>query len=225
MALLDGRAGSPPTAAELLRRHSYPGGEMALSVLLLEWERWAAEILETHVSYPILCYYRSQHDNQNWLSALVAILDSCALLITLVEGEPVRQAQLTFAMARHALVDLGHILHVEDRGRTTRTPDRLPPEVFGQICDSLGGTNVRLCGDESARRRLAEIRSLYEPQAAAMCDYLRLSMPLWVVEKKKSALWERISMIAERSEASLRAAEHVSQLAVSSHLHDEGHGI
>ena len=67
----------------------------------------AAGMLETHISYPILCYYRSQHDNQSWLSAVTAILDTCALLITTVEGPSTRQAQLTFAIARHVLVDLG----------------------------------------------------------------------------------------------------------------------
>jgi hypothetical protein len=70
VALLDGRAGSPPTSTELLRRHAFPGGQEALVVLLAEWERWSAEVLESHVSYPILCFYRSQHDNQSWLSAL-----------------------------------------------------------------------------------------------------------------------------------------------------------
>src|SRR6202167_2710738 len=103
VALLDARAGSPPNAAELLRRHGFEGGEEALTTLLAEWERWAAEILESHISYPILCYYRSQHDNQSWLSALTAVLDSCALLISVVPGAASRQAQLTFAMARHAL--------------------------------------------------------------------------------------------------------------------------
>ena len=110
VAMLDGRAGSPPTATELLRRHAYEGGEADLIALLAEWERWSAEILESHISYPLLCYYRSQHDNQSWLSALVAVLDACALLITTVEGPGARQAQLTFAMARHALVDLGACL-------------------------------------------------------------------------------------------------------------------
>src|ERR1019366_2314187 len=106
VALLDGRAGSPPTSTELLRRHSFAGGQEALAVLLAEWERWSAEILESHISYPILCYYRSQHDNQSWLSALTAVLDTCALLISVAPGVASRQAQLTFAMARHALVDL-----------------------------------------------------------------------------------------------------------------------
>ena len=139
MALLDGRAGSPPTAAELLRRHGYEGGQATLTFLLAEWERWAAELLESHVSYPILCYYRSQHDNQSWLSALVAILDACALLITTVEGEPVRQAQLTFAMARHApeLTWATSFSLVDSRMATG--PDRLPEAEFYKLCGALGG--------------------------------------------------------------------------------------
>jgi hypothetical protein len=84
VALLDARAGSPPTAGELLTRHNFSGGHEALSTLLSEWERWSAGMLETHISYPILCYYRSQHDNQSWLSAITAILDTCSLLITTV---------------------------------------------------------------------------------------------------------------------------------------------
>ncbi|MEO6922501.1 MAG: potassium channel family protein, partial [Bryocella sp.] len=113
VALLDARAGSPPTAAELLVRHDFSGGHHALNELLAEWERWSALMLETHISYPILCYYRSQHDNQSWLAALTSVLDACALLITTVEGPSSRQAQLTFAIGRHLLVDLGHVFHRE----------------------------------------------------------------------------------------------------------------
>src|SRR5277367_1777742 len=109
ISLLDARAGSPPTAVELLRRHTFDGGEAAISLLLEEWERWAAELMESHISYPLLCYFRSQHTNQSWLSALTAVLDACALLVAGVQGHPARQAQLTFAMARHALVDLSQV--------------------------------------------------------------------------------------------------------------------
>jgi len=90
ISLLDARAGSPPTAAELMRRHSYKGGESALALLLLEWERWSAELLESHISYPLLCYFRSQHNNQSWISALTAVLDTSALLIADVQGNEAR---------------------------------------------------------------------------------------------------------------------------------------
>ena len=85
IALLDGRAGWPPTASELLRRHASDGGNDALVTLLAEWERWSAEMLESHISYSLLCYFRSQHDNQSWLSAITAILDTCAVLLSIVE--------------------------------------------------------------------------------------------------------------------------------------------
>jgi len=226
VALLDGRAGSPPTAAELLRRHGYQGGELGLTQLLAEWERWAAELLESHVSYPILCYYRSQHDNQNWLSALIAILDSCALLITMVEGEPLRQAQLTFAKTRHTLIDLGQIFHIDaSHDRRPAVPDRLPRERFRQLCDVLGEMHMRLCGDDAARQRLYEIRALYEPQAVALCAYLRLSLPLWVAEPKPTDASKPSLQPGADSENALRAHEHVSDQALTARLHDEEHGL
>ncbi len=60
ISLLDARAGSPPTAVELLRRHAEADGGEALEDLLMEWERWSADLLETHISFPVLAYYRSQ---------------------------------------------------------------------------------------------------------------------------------------------------------------------
>jgi hypothetical protein len=137
ISLLDARAGSPPTAAELMRRHSQQGAEQSLAVLLIEWERWSAELLESHISYPLLCYFRSQHNNQSWLSAITAILDTSALLISGVRSQEARQAQLTFAIARHALVDLTQIFSLRpiddyliscarmaSAFATTRTPAR-----------------------------------------------------------------------------------------------------
>src|SRR5271154_3825608 len=140
VALLDSRAGSPPNAAELFRRHAFEGGQEALTELLAEWERWAAEILESHISYPILCYYRSQHDTQSWLSALVAILDACSLLISVVEGTSSRQAQLTFVMSRHALIDIAQVFHVQDQDswEVFSKRDRLPQADFDRLCSALG---------------------------------------------------------------------------------------
>ena len=140
VALLDARAGSPPTSGELLTRHNFSGGHEALIALLSEWERWSAGLLETHISYPILCYYRSQHDNQSWLAAITAVLDTCALLITTIEGPSTRQAQLTFAIARHVLVDIGHVFRLESKEQAIRDrpSTRLEDDHFGELCDLLG---------------------------------------------------------------------------------------
>src|SRR5450432_1385532 len=109
ISLLDSRAGTPPTAGELLRRHAYEGGRDAMHTLLKDWELWSAELMESHLSYPVLAFFRSQHDNQSWVAALTAILDACALLKVGIEGACERQAKLTFAIARHAVVDLSQV--------------------------------------------------------------------------------------------------------------------
>lgn len=198
VALLDARAGSPPTATELLRRHAFAGGDEALVVLLAEWERWSAELLESHVSYPILCYYRSQHDNQSWLLALTAVLDCCALLISVVPGSASRQAQLTFAISRHALVDLGHVYHLEKQEAEWRARDgvdRLPPADFDRLCATVSEMGLRLCGDPDAPARLHALRALYEPHALALADYLDLSLPQWVPEPRAKDQWKTVETV------------------------------
>ena len=130
ISLLDARAGSPPTASGMLSRHGYERGMEALRQLLHEWERWSAEFLEGHLSYPVLAYFRSQHDNQSWLAALTAVLDTCALIMAGVEGACARQAELTFAMARHAIVDLSLVFKTEPRESKY---DRLPPEKLAEL--------------------------------------------------------------------------------------------
>jgi len=226
VALLDARAGSPPTSVELLRRHSFAGGQETLVVLLIEWERWSAELLESHVSYPILCYYRSQHDNQSWLSALTAILDSCALLISLAPGAASRQAQLTFAMARHALVDLGHVFQLDKkvaRWIVRGGVDRLPPPNFQQLCAAMLQANLRLCGDPEAPARLHALRALYEPQAQALADYLALTLPAWIPEPFSKDQWKTVEAVRSQA-ASILQGSVVSDQAEAVRLHrDEQH--
>jgi len=223
VALLDARAGSPPTAGELLVRHNFTGGHEALNVLLVEWERWCALMLETHISYPILCYYRSQHDNQSWLSALTTILDTCALLITTIEGPSTRQAQLTFAIGRHTLVDLGHVFHrerVEQRIREAPCA-RLSDDEFAQLCEMLGGAGFSLCGDMGARKRLDALRKLYEPHAISMGEYLGLGLPLWApppVDPKKRDQWKTVADLRSPGNA---ADRFISLRSTATHLSDK----
>jgi hypothetical protein len=170
--------------------------------LLAEWERWCAATLETHISYPLLCYYRSQHDNQSWLSALVAVMDTCALLITALDlqkdgGPSTRQAQLTFAIARHTLVDLGHVFHRERREAALLAAPltRLTDEEYARLCELLAVAGYSLCGDGlEAHERLTGLRQLYEPQAMAMAEYLRLELPKWVPPAgKQKGVWGKIA--------------------------------
>jgi Ion channel len=198
ISLLDARAGSPPTAAELLRRHSYQGAEQSLAVLLIEWERWSAELLESHISYPLLCYFRSQHSNQSWLSALTAILDASSLLISGIRDMEARQAQLTFAMARHALVDLAQIFSLKP---INDAPDRLPPERYQVLFDMLCQSGMSVCRDNLSSQRLREMRALYEGYAEALSRYLFMPLPPWVTEHPHKDNWMTVAKLREQTES------------------------
>jgi Ion channel len=197
ISLLDARAGSPPTAAELLRRHSYAGAETDLSTLLVEWERWSAELLESHISYPLLCYFRSQHTNQSWIGALTSILDTSALLIAGIRGHEARQAQLTFAMARHAVVDLAQIFSLRP---LTNLPDRLPAERYDQMYARLCQTGVSVCRDQRSYERLREMRSLYEGYAEALSQYLRMPLPPWMTDHPHKDNWQAVAKLRAKTE-------------------------
>jgi hypothetical protein len=198
ISLLDARAGSPPTAAELLRRHSYPGGEAALTLLLSEWERWSAELLESHISYPLLCYFRSQHSNQSWISALTSILDTSALLIAGVRGHEARQAQLTFAIARHAMVDLAQIFSLDP---VNDAPDRLPAERYEQLYNTLAKSGVKVCPDGNSAERLRAMRKLYEGYAEALSGYLCMPLPPWITDQPHKDNWLAVAKLRAQTEA------------------------
>jgi hypothetical protein len=198
ISLLDARAGSPPTAAELMRRHSYEGAEQALSLLLVEWERWSAELLESHISYPLLCYFRSQHTNQSWISALTSVLDTSALLIAGIRGHEARQAQLTFAMARHALVDLAQIFSLAP---VRNAPDRLPPERYEKLYAMLCQSGVSVCRDDQSYERLRDMRALYEGYAEALSDFLCMPLPPWIADQPHKDNWLAVAKLRAQTEA------------------------
>ena len=174
ISLLDARAGSPPTAAELLRRLAAGKGLASLAPMLIEWERWSAETLESHLSFPVLRYYRSQHDNQSWIGALTIILDTCAILIAAGDGPEDYQARLTFAMARHAAVDLSMASRTSQR---PEHPDRLPEAHFENLRASLIADGLPMRTEAGAAKALSDLRALYEPFVVALAEYFMVPLP------------------------------------------------
>lgn len=210
ISLLDARAGTPPTAGELLRRHAYPHGNDALRELLKDWEFWAAELMESHLSYPVLAFFRSQHDNQSWIAALTAVLDTCALVKVGIEDACQRQAELTFAIARHAAVDLSQVFKTPPRALPY---NRLPAEDLRRIRDILAQHGVKLHDDAEADRKLAELRNMYEPYLFALAEYLSLSLPPWIPAKNEkdnwqTTAWGRSAGLVEKEAAAIAADEH-----------------
>src|SRR6204780_2527448 len=140
ISMLDARAGSPPTAAEMLVRLAGSSenpaiDQIVLDAVLRDWERWCGELLESHISYPVLSFFRSQHSNESWLGALQTMLDVTSLVLTGIEGVHPGQAKLTFAMARHAAVDLAQVVNAR---YDPNMPERLTDETFNALREALG---------------------------------------------------------------------------------------
>jgi hypothetical protein len=193
VSLLDERAGSPPTAFELLRRCDGDTRAVVVEQFLRDWERWSAELMESHLSFPVLGFFRSQHDNQSWLAALTMLLDLSALVLVGVDRIPTESARRAFAMARHAGVDLSQVFRATPRSTSA---DRLTPSELAQMRARLAEAGVRLRGGEEADRRLAELRAVYEPYMAALAEYLMMPLPSWMPSREgpdnwQTTAWER----------------------------------
>jgi len=203
ISLLDARAGSPPSASELLWRHRGDTGTAALTDLLRDWERWAADVLESHLSYPPLAYFRSQHYNESWLAALTTILDASAVVMIGIEGWCARQAELTFAMARHAVVDLAQVFSTPPQGGA---PERLSSEQLAGLRQRLAAGGVSLRDRPDFEQRLTELRRMYEPYVAALAHYLAVPLPPWVREVERpdnwqTSAWDRVVKLPARERA------------------------
>jgi len=210
ISLLDARAGTPPAAGELLRRHAYLGGGEALRLLFKDWEFWAAELMESHLSYPVLAFFRSQHDNMSWIAALTAILDSCALVKVAVPDTCQRQAELTFAIARHAAVDLSQVFKTQPR---TLPHNRLPAEDLERIRDMLVKHGLKMGNLGEMEEQLADLRKMYEPYLFALAEYLSLSLPPWIPSAKgkdnwQTTAWGRSAGLVEKEGAAIGAEDH-----------------
>ena len=194
ISLLDARAGSPGTAVELLSRNcagKTGEGVEELRLLLHEWELWCADILESHLSYPILAFYRSQHEQQSWVGALTIILDTCALVLTTIDGDsttraPAQAAKFTFAMARHAVVDLAQVLSISP----STAVNRLSSAEFTHLQDMLLTAGVRLRESRTSEQKLSELRATYEPFVSALAKRIRVSLPPWIPPKEALDDWQ-----------------------------------
>jgi hypothetical protein len=192
ISMLDARAGSPPTATELLVRLAGTTENPAIDQVVLDgclrdWERWSAELLESHISYPVLSFFRSQHSNESWLGALLTMLDVTSLIITGIEGVHPGQARLTFAMARHAAVDLAQVVNAR---YDPAAAERLPDADFDALRETLAAAGLKLRTGDEARQKLNKLRYMYEPYLHSMGKNLMLSLPPWKHPAKSRDNWQ-----------------------------------
>jgi hypothetical protein len=185
LTLLDAWAGSPPAATEVLVRLAARGELEALHPFLKDWEYWCSDVLESHISYPAVAYFRSQHQRQSWVSALTTVLDLSALVEVGIEGMAAWQAHVTFAMARHAAVDLAQVLQVVPDIVTDRLPERDLTELWRRL-EEAGLMPAR---SPEARGRLVDLRRSYEPYMLGLAAALMMPAPPWFHERPARDNW------------------------------------
>ena len=192
ISMLDARAGSPPSAVELLvrlagRSEDPSTTQAVLDEVLHDWERWAAELLESQISYSVLSFFRSQHSNQSWVGALTTMLDVSSLVMVGIEGVHPGQAKLTFAMARHAAVDLAQVVRAR---YDADYADRLPAADYEGLRDALAAAGLKFRSDDYGRDKLVKLRSMYEPYVYATARNLMLTLPPWRHSEKVRDNWQ-----------------------------------
>lgn len=187
ISLLDARGGSPPSAAQILTRSRGSQGEHVMNSNLEMWEVWSAELLESCLSFPMLAYYRSQHDNQSWLTALTAILDTCAMQICRKSDCDQHQVRLTFAIARHAAVDLTLIFKITPIALNS---DRIGTESADQLKELLGAAEVSPEEWKQTEMKLTELRGMYEPFVNALGQYFLMRLPEFIPSRPTADNWQ-----------------------------------
>jgi hypothetical protein len=175
--LLDARAGSPPSGPELLHRMGSAGVASSLHGLFAEWERWVADVLESHMSYPLLTLFRSPHDNTSWVTSLGSVLDAATLLLTAVEDEPDERAIILYGTGVHAVEDLFYYFRLTER-ETVIQRDEFD-DVLGVMKDD--GFAVRPLDDAFAR--FTQKRAKYAPRLDALAVLLAATPTLWIGDR------------------------------------------
>jgi len=175
---LDARAGAPPSGVSLLEAYARLGLLDDLPRIFVEWEKWSAEVLDSHLAYPLLAYFRSSHDNESWVSALGAVLDAATLVLTTVVDAPRGSAQMMFAIGRHTVEDLSNFFRM--------TVDREPGVEryeFDEARERLAAAGYRLLGPDESWVAFAKFRSQYAGQLNAMAKWWAAPPTQWIGDR------------------------------------------
>lgn len=178
VVLLDASAGSPPSGIGLLENSVRYEMPELLPQVFADWRLWSAEVLESHLAYPILMYFRSTHDGESWVSALGAVMDAATLVMTALREGPRGQAKTMYLVGAHLVEDLTHIL---DFGHEHGVG--IERDEFERACDKLERAGYLLNDRESAWNKFSELRSRYAGPLNSMANYWRIPPAQWIGDR------------------------------------------
>ena len=175
---LDQRAGAPPSGVRLLETMAEERMRDDLAPTFGEWERWAGEVLDTHVSYPILAYFRSTHDNESWIGAVGAMLDAATLVITTIDDGPAGQARMMWAAGNHLVEDIAQFFRLSaDDGVGVERAE------FDAARERLAAAGYRLRDADASWAAFTKARAKYAGRLNALARHWAVPPSLWIGDR------------------------------------------
>jgi hypothetical protein len=148
VALLEVRAGTPPSAVGMLERFHRIGWTDRLSDLWTDWERWFAEVEESHTSYPVLTFFRSPQPDRHWVTAAGTVLDAAALSMAVLDIDRQPQAALAVRAGFISLRRIADTFGIEyDADPAPGDPISITRDEFAAVVERLASQGVGLVAD------------------------------------------------------------------------------
>jgi hypothetical protein len=184
VVMVGARAGTPPSGVDLLAIAGYSRTHEDLMQLMIEAQRWAASVMESHLAYPMLAFFRSSHDDQSWIGTLGTLLDAATLMMTTLTGIRDGQARIFYNVGRHATGDLARYFRVDIEQENVG----IEREEFDHACDRLATAGYRLRERDEAWAQFAHLRSSYAPHLNALAKFFEIPPLQWIGDRSSIAV-------------------------------------
>ncbi len=178
------RAGTPPSGVNLLAIAGYSMTRDDLPALMMEAQRWSAQVMESHLAYPVLAFFRSSHDDQSWIGTLGTLLDAATLLMTTIEDGKQGQARIMYNVGRHATHDLARYFRVGAADESAG----IERSEFDHACDRLIAAGYALRDRDEAWSRFANLRSTYASHLNKLARFFQIPPIAWIGDRSKITL-------------------------------------
>jgi hypothetical protein len=192
VTLLEVRAGSPPSAVEMIERYHRIHGLGRLTEMWSRWEEWFADIGESHTSLAALIYFRSPNSGRSWVTAAGAVLDGASLAVSTLDIPRDAQAELCIRAGFLALRSIADLMHFEyDHNPQPTDPISITRAEYDAVYDRLASEGVPLKQDrEQAWRDFAGWRVNYDPLLLALADVTMAPYAPWSSDRAKGKAHE-----------------------------------
>jgi hypothetical protein len=188
------RAGAPPSGVNLLAIAGYSQTNEYLPLLMIDAQRWAAAVMESHLAYPQLAFFRSSHDDQSWVGTLGTLLDAATLIMTTIDGVSEGQARIFYNVGRHAARDLSNYFNVG----ITQQNVGIERDEFEHACERLAAAGYALRDRDQAWMRFSGLRASYAPRLGRLAQYFEIPPLQWIGDRS-------IIAVAPHGELKIRA--------------------